>query len=172
LRSARLQIYEGRSCPKSHNMTKDSFFFIFRRGKFPFQSDAFRGHGLSLLDEKEKDCSCIATQSFVANELCKFFLHNSLPAGSSPHALDASLSEQKNICYSHWKEIGRTFIRPISLRRVTAGAHVFSPSSTPIKHTLDKCKTDNYNCLQSLNVGAVKRLIFINWLAFEGQTSN
>jgi hypothetical protein len=28
-------------------------------------------------------------------------------------------------CFSRWKDIGRTVIRPISLRRVTAGADAF-----------------------------------------------
>jgi hypothetical protein len=43
--------------------------------------------------------------------------------GSSAHAPAASLSVQKTSLFL-LKDIGRTVIRPISLRRVTAGAHV------------------------------------------------
>ncbi|MGB2991946.1 MAG: hypothetical protein WBB47_04875, partial [Paenisporosarcina sp.] len=33
---------------------KEQFSFLFRIGRFPFQTDAFRGHGLSLLDEQAR----------------------------------------------------------------------------------------------------------------------
>jgi len=54
--------------------------------------------------------------SFVANELCTIRFLRGLTWTR----------------FSRWKDIGRTVIRPISLRRVTAGALVFSPPSTTI----------------------------------------
>jgi len=52
-------------------MTKGSSHFLYSRGRFPFQTDAFRGHDVSLstsnkqiapaVTRRRKDCSCVAS---------------------------------------------------------------------------------------------------------------
>ena len=59
----------------------------------------------------------------------------SSPAGSSAHAPVASLSVQKTSAIPAGKILDELSIRPISLRRVTAGAHVFSPPFTQYQIT-------------------------------------
>ena len=139
-------------------MTKGSSLFFIQCGRFPLQTDAFRGHGFSLLDEQKT--SPVSLRQLRRKQVVEPQL---VVCGVFSSCTCRFAFGAENICYSRRKDIGRTVIRPISLRRVIAGAHVFSPSSNPINLMFIFYYTNNNNCLICSNLWTDKKIIFLHF---------